>query len=55
MHWDKLRETAGQLWQSRKHSKAECRQLMQVDLEQYKLGDAPYNRLPLNGQLATLR
>ncbi|DBA77778.1 TPA: hypothetical protein ACH3X1_009238 [Trebouxia sp. C0004] len=55
MHWDELRETAGQLWQSRKHSKAECRQLMQVDLEQYKLGDAPYNRLPLNGQLATLR
>ena len=55
MHWDELRETAGQLWQSRKHSKAECRQLMQVDLQQYKLGDAPYNRLPLNGQLATLR
>ncbi|DBB02777.1 TPA: Potassium transporter, variant 3 [Trebouxia sp. C0004] len=55
MHWDELRETAGQLWQSRRHSKAECRQLMQVDLEQYKLGDAPYNRLPLNGQLATLR
>lgn len=55
LYWDELRETAGQLWQSRKHGKAECRQLMQIDLEQYKLGDAPHNRLPLNSQLATLR
>ena len=55
LQWNDLRKTAGELWKSRSHSKAECLQLMQVDLDQYKLGDAPYNRLPVDGQLATLR
>lgn len=55
LQWNEIRQTAGQLWQSRKHSKAECQQLLQVDMELYKLADAPYNRLPLDGQLPTLR
>lgn len=55
VQWNEIRQTAGQLWQSRKHSKAKCQQLLQVDMESYKLGDAPYNRLPVDGQLATLR
>lgn len=55
MDWQQMRATAGRLWQNRQMDKAQCIQLLQVDMEQYRLGDAPYSHLPVDGQLSSLR
>jgi len=55
LQWKELRSTAGTFWQNRHHGKSELTQLMSTDLEKYRLGDAPYSNLPVDGDLGTLQ